>query len=77
MPMLPVVDDDYKATSRQILVSCLALVPLGTMPTFIHMAGMLYLIGAFIMGLIFLAYGAVLVVKRTRGRTPANSSSAR
>jgi protoheme IX farnesyltransferase len=67
MPMLPVVDDaHYSATCRQTLLGCLALLPLGLLPTAVGMAGMVYFVGAFLAGLAFLAFGVALVIKRTR-----------
>ncbi len=66
MPMLPVVDPDGRATSRQILLGCLALLPLGLLPTAMHMSGMIYFIGAMLAGLMFLGFGIALVIGQTR-----------
>ena len=61
-PMLPVIDPTGQSTFRQMMLTCLILVPVGLMPTFIGMTGLAYFIVALIAGLAFLACG-VLVVK--------------
>ncbi len=66
LPMLPVVDPDFAATRRQILAGCLALLPLGLMPTLVGMSGVAYFIGALLAGLFFLGFGIALVIGRTR-----------
>lgn len=71
LPMLPVIDPDGSATGRQILASCLALLPLGLMPTMLGACGLFYLAGALISGAIFLAYGVALVRGRTRAQARA------
>lgn len=71
LPMLPVVDPDGRATSRQILLGCLALLPLGLMPTAIHMSGMIYFVGAMLAGLMFLGFGIALVIGQTRAHARA------
>jgi protoheme IX farnesyltransferase len=54
MPMLPVVDRRGDVTSRQMVSYCLALIPASLLPVFVHQAGMLYLGGALLLGMIFL-----------------------
>jgi protoheme IX farnesyltransferase len=66
LPMLPVVDPDLAATRRQILAGCLALLPLGLMPTLVGMCGAAYFVGALLAGLFFLGFGIALVIGRTR-----------
>ncbi len=61
-PMLPVIDPSGKSTFRQMLLTCLILVPVGLMPTLIGMTGPAYFVAALIAGLAFLACG-LLVVK--------------
>lgn len=61
-PMLPVIDPTGKSTFRQMMLTCLILVPVGLMPTFIGMTGIAYFIVALIAGLAFLTCG-ILVVK--------------
>jgi len=66
MAMLPVVDPDGHSTFRQILLGCLALVPLGLLPTMLGVAGMIYFFGSLIAGVVFLGFGVALAVSRTR-----------
>jgi heme o synthase len=66
LPMLPVVDDDYQATARQILLCCLILVPLTTLPALFNMAGGVYLVGSAIITLIVLYTAVRLFIARTR-----------
>lgn len=67
LKMLPVIDTDGRATTRQILLGCLALLPLGLLPTMLGMSGMLYFTGALLCGLVFLASGVALERTRSRG----------
>ncbi len=55
--MLPVVEATGKATSREIVLYSIALLPTSFAPTFLHMSGIIYLAGAAIMGAIFLWVG--------------------
>ena len=48
--MLPVVETDGKATAREILGYTLALLPVSLLPTFLHLAGPVYLVGALLLG---------------------------
>ena len=66
LPMLPVVDPDGSATSRQILLGCMALLPLGLLPTAVGMSGRLYFAGALLAGLVFLVFGIALARKQNR-----------
>jgi len=66
LPMLPVVDPDGRATARQILLGCLALLPVGLWPTTLGMSGRVYFAGALIAGLVFLAFGVALIIGQTR-----------
>jgi heme o synthase len=66
LPMLPVIEPDGASTFRQILLGCLTLLPLGLMPTMAGVCGMLYFFGALAAGLVFLAFGVWLVVRKTR-----------
>lgn len=65
MPMLPVVDPSGTSTFRQMLIGCLALLPLGLLPTMLGLCGMTYFIGALLAGLAFLAFGFALMAGRT------------
>lgn len=66
LPMLPVIDPDGRATSRQILLGCLALLPLGLLPTVVGMSGMIYFVGALAAGAMFLAFGVLMALSQTR-----------
>jgi protoheme IX farnesyltransferase len=52
--MLPVVDADGRATSRDILLYSLLLVPVSLTPTLLGMSGWIYLGGALLLSLAFL-----------------------
>ena len=64
--MLPVVEPDGRSTARQILFYSLALIPISLMPRYLSMAGNLYLVGASILGLVFLYAGVRVAMNRTR-----------
>jgi protoheme IX farnesyltransferase len=55
--LLPVVDADGHSTERQIVANCAALLAVGLMPTLIGVAGLVYFVTAFCLGLGFLACG--------------------
>jgi len=63
---LPVIEPDGESTNRQIIVHCLALLVVGLLPTLIGLAGAIYFIAAFILGIGFLASGVSLVMAPTR-----------
>ena len=67
--MLPAVEPDGRSTFRQVLAGCLALLPLGLLPTAIGASGGVYFAVALLAGLGFGACGVWLVVRR--GRTQA------
>lgn len=52
--MLPVVEPEGKVTARQIVLFALMLVPVSLAPFFFGFAGVVYLIGASVLGLWFL-----------------------
>ncbi len=62
--MLPVVEATGKATSREIVLYSIALLPASFAPTLLHMSGWLYFAGAVIMGAIFLWFGIRLAAFR-------------
>lgn len=66
MPMLPVVDPDGTSTFMQILIGCAVLVPLGMLPTYFNVSGMIYFVVSTLCGLGFLGFGVALVIGRTR-----------
>ncbi len=55
--MLAVVDAGGKLVRRQIIVNTLLLIAVTLTPTFAHMAGRVYLAGAFVLGLGLLYFG--------------------
>lgn len=58
--MLPVVKEDGRSTARRILAYSVALIPMSVLPTFIGMAGRIYLVGAAVMGVGFCIFGIQL-----------------
>jgi len=66
--MLPVIEPDGRSTFRQMLIGCLALVPLGLTPTLIGFAGRVYFVGALLCGIGFLLTAVRLVQSPTRQR---------
>ena len=67
--MLPVVDPDGGATSRQIVLYCAALLPVSLMPAVFGSAGWLYFFGALLSGLCFLGYGVSAARSRSHAST--------
>lgn len=55
--MLPVVEEDGRSTARRILAYSIILIPLSLLPTFMGMAGRVYLVGAMVMGFALLYFG--------------------
>ena len=56
--LLPVVDAEGRATERQIVSGCVALLAVSLLPTLIGLAGGLYFVGALLLGALFVALGA-------------------
>jgi len=52
--MLPVVEPEGKITARQIVLFTIMLVPISLAPFFLGLAGVIYLVGASILGIWFL-----------------------
>ena len=65
LQMLPRHDHDGRVTVRQIIACTLALLPVSLIPAFTGHAGRVYLVGAGILGMGFLYYGARMAVQRT------------
>jgi len=63
--LLPVLEPDGASTGRQIVTNCLALLAVGLLPTLIGLAGPMYFVGAFLLGLLFLGYGVSLALSPT------------
>ncbi len=56
--LLPVIDAEGRATERQILSGCVALLAVSLLPTLIGLAGGVYFAGALLLGGSFVAFGA-------------------
>lgn len=55
--MLPVVEPDGRSTFRQVIFCLLVLVPVSVLPTLTGLTGWVYLVGALLLGAMFLARG--------------------
>ncbi len=62
--MLPNDDPDGISTGVQIFVHTMSLLPLSMLPLYFHMAHMTYLIGALVLGVLFLSTGVLFLIKR-------------
>lgn len=62
--MLPNEDPDGIATGLQMFVHALTLLPLSMLPLYFRMAGLIYLAGALLLGLMFLASAILFLIKR-------------
>ena len=69
--MLPVVDPDCRSTARQIVLYGIALIPVSLVPGMLGMTGRIYLIGALILGLVYLYSGVRVALERTLVRARA------
>jgi protoheme IX farnesyltransferase len=63
--MLPVVEPDGRSTARQIVLYGIALIPVSLAPSLLGMAGNIYLVGAFALGLWFLYSGVRVALERS------------
>ena len=68
--------DDYKrggflthgsgvSTGRQIIFFCCALIPISVLPTTLGLTGMTYLVGAIVLGFLYLGYGFAVALFRS------------
>jgi heme o synthase len=64
--MLPVVEPEGRLTAQQIIVNTLMLVPVSLMPTALGISGKVYLVGAIILGLLFLYSSITCAISKTR-----------
>jgi protoheme IX farnesyltransferase len=55
--MLPVVEEHGRSTARRILAYSVALIPISILPSYMGMAGRIYLVGALLLGLGLLYFG--------------------
>ncbi len=60
-----VVHRSGESTGRQIILFCCALIPISLLPSLFGATGVLYLIGATLLGFIYLAYGFALSLFRS------------
>ena len=63
--MLPVIEPEGKITARQIVIFTVLLLPVSLAPFFLGFAGLIYLVGASLLGLWFLAES----IKTARAKT--------
>jgi protoheme IX farnesyltransferase len=64
-PMLTVIDAEGRSAAFQILMYVLPLVPLSLLPTLLHVTGLLYFVGAAVLGIGFAAAGIRTASRRT------------
>jgi protoheme IX farnesyltransferase len=55
--MLPVVEEDGRSTARRILAYSVILIPVSLLPSYMGMAGKIYLVGALVLGFAMLYFG--------------------
>ena len=75
--MLPVVEADGRSTARRILAYSLALIPVSLLPTFMGMAGRVYLVGAILLGGSLLFFGMRLAFLNLPPSIPRSKKAAR
>lgn len=63
--MLPVVEPDGVSTARHIVLTSILLIPISLVPVLLSMTGMLYAVGAAVLGLWFLHSGMRVATERT------------
>jgi protoheme IX farnesyltransferase len=63
--VLPVVDEHGGSTERQMMTGVLGLLVVSLLPTLIGLAGVVYFVGAFVLGLAFVAAGALQARSRS------------
>jgi len=54
-----------ESMSRQIILYCCALIPVSILPTFFGLTGMMYLLGAILLGFVYLGYGFAVALFRS------------
>ena len=55
--MLPVVEEDGRSTAHRILIYSVVLIPISVLPSFMGMAGRIYMVGAVALGFALLYFG--------------------
>jgi protoheme IX farnesyltransferase len=63
--MLPVVEPEGRVTGQQIVVYTLLLIPVSLLPVLVNLAGAFYLVGASLIGVVFLYYSTRAALVRT------------
>lgn len=66
MKFLPAIEPEGWGTQRQVLIHCTALLAVSLLPTFLDLAGAVYFVVAFLLGLVFLASGLQLAIESSR-----------
>jgi heme o synthase len=54
-----------ESMGRQIILYCCALIPVSILPTFFGLTGMMYLLGAVLLGFVYLGYGSAVALFRS------------
>lgn len=75
--MLPVVETDGRSTARRILIYSVALIPISLLPSFMGMAGKIYLVGAVVLGFGLLYFGIRLAFLKMPLASAASKMRAR
>ena len=63
--VLPVEDQSGTCTGLQIILNCLALLSVSLLPTLLGLTGLVYFLGALILGMAFLASGIRVAVQKS------------
>jgi protoheme IX farnesyltransferase len=64
--MLPVLDQDYKATAREIVMYAAVLLPISLLPTILGISGWIYFIVALLLGAYYLKAGIAAAMQKDR-----------
>lgn len=75
--MLPVVDDSGIRTASQMLFAGVLLIPASLFPYWLGMANRIYLVGAIVLGLAYLAFGLRLAMLDVAPASPQSKRYAR
>src|ERR1700751_3823924 len=75
--MLPVVEPEGRSTALRIILYSVALIPVSLAPTFLGVAGRIYLCGAFVLGVALLYFGIRLASPRLPVSAPRSKQRAR
>lgn len=75
--MLPVVDQAGHRVVRQMLAYSSVLIPVSLLPAGLHMAGKVYLVGAMVLGVVFLWFNFRLALTKLPTTAPASKKFAR